>query len=61
MFDDGSVSTSAKKDEYYDDLECASRRLLLAFSPLENKVDLGAQSSFDLTVDTCPTMTSHGN
>jgi hypothetical protein len=39
--------------DYFDDLECSSRRfLLLAFSPLEVEEDLGAQSQYDLIADT---------
>ncbi|KAG3107661.1 hypothetical protein PI124_g12836 [Phytophthora idaei] len=40
-------------NEYYEDLECSSRRfLLLAFSPVETEEDLSAQSQCDLIADT---------
>ncbi|KAG6949354.1 hypothetical protein JG688_00014662, partial [Phytophthora aleatoria] len=42
-----------KDDDYFDDLDCPSHRfLLLAFSPVDDEEDLGAQSLFDLIADT---------
>ncbi|KAG6963906.1 hypothetical protein JG687_00006281 [Phytophthora cactorum] len=48
----GTAGISAAS-EYYEDLECSSRRfLLLAFSPVETEKDLSAQSEYDLIADT---------
>ncbi|KAG2923797.1 hypothetical protein PC114_g4697 [Phytophthora cactorum] len=55
VFDDSSShpSYARKDDDYFNDLDRPSRRfLLLAFSPVDDEEDLGAQSLFDLIADT---------
>eukprot|EP00644_Phytophthora_capsici_P002609 jgi/Phyca11/105571/e_gw1.11.550.1 len=55
VFDDTSASgpTPVTGEDYFDDLDCLSRRfLLLAFSPVDEEEDLSAQSLFDLIADT---------
>lgn len=42
-------SHGTRADDYFDDIDCHSRRyVLLAFSPLDEEEDLSAQSMFDL-------------
>ncbi|RLN05773.1 hypothetical protein BBJ28_00024862 [Nothophytophthora sp. Chile5] len=55
VYDDGEPARtgSSNSDDFFDDLECPSRRfLLLAFSPVDDEEDLSAQSLFDLIADT---------
>ncbi|KAG4240943.1 hypothetical protein PC116_g11117 [Phytophthora cactorum] len=57
LFDSATDATgntgSRTARNYFDDLECSSRRfILLAFSPVEPEEDLSAQSQFDLIADT---------
>ncbi|KUF87083.1 hypothetical protein AM587_10004464 [Phytophthora nicotianae] len=55
VVDDTSVSgpTPVTGEDYFDDLDCLSRRfLLLAFLLVDEEEDLSAQSLFDLIADT---------
>ncbi|OWZ23465.1 hypothetical protein PHMEG_0001632, partial [Phytophthora megakarya] len=51
---DGVVTNGrGSENDYYNDLDCSSRRfILLAFAPVEDEEDLSAQSQFDLIADT---------
>lgn len=51
----GGISTGnpGSRADYYDDLDCPTRRYVLhAFAPLDNEEDLGAQSLFGMMADT---------
>ncbi|EGZ14663.1 hypothetical protein PHYSODRAFT_333013 [Phytophthora sojae] len=51
--DSTGITGGGADNEYYDDLECSSRRfLLLTFAPVEVEEDMGAQSQYDLIADT---------
>jgi hypothetical protein len=54
VYDDGSrPAPRESNDDYFDDLDCSSRRyLLLAFLPVKEEEDISAQSLFDLIADT---------
>ncbi|KUF88703.1 hypothetical protein AM588_10001926 [Phytophthora nicotianae] len=57
VFDDASVDQPSQRNPNYDEnIQCLSRRyVLLAFCPLGDEEDLGAQSLFDLIADTLST------
>ncbi|KAG6942938.1 hypothetical protein JG688_00017849 [Phytophthora aleatoria] len=57
VFEDPSVSQPKERNPNYDEsVQCLTRRfVLLAFCPLEDEEDLGAQSVFDLIADTLST------
>ncbi|EGZ21794.1 hypothetical protein PHYSODRAFT_247318 [Phytophthora sojae] len=51
--DSTGITGGGADNEYYDDLECSSRRfVLLTFAPVEVEEDMGAQSQYDLIADT---------
>ncbi|EGZ26798.1 hypothetical protein PHYSODRAFT_255233 [Phytophthora sojae] len=51
--DSTGITGGGADTEYYDDLECSSRRfLLLTFAPVEVEEDMGAQSQYNLIAGT---------